>query len=236
MNSLAVILKRRHKFDLAEQSYLDSLATMKEALRMHPRNLDTRQSISQTTYNLGSLAMARQQPSKAQLYFEESLASVRTLISEFPSAPILQSQEIRTLTFLSLANKKLGDVAAAEQNLIAAHEAGLSINRQLRTPDLIHITSQALNNFGNLLMSQDQLDPAERYFFEAVELSMPLVEQGDTAHRGMLGAIAVLFHNLGGISQQQGDYDQMLERQSKSLAFHLRTVPKTLSTQVRIDC
>jgi serine/threonine protein kinase len=225
LNSFAIALKQQQRFEQAAATYRQALANNERALTQQPSNLRLRIDRTQTSSNLGSLELARDEPATALRFFAEAEAGLEQLMTEFPAALSLRTNRMRVLINHALTEKKLNHRDPAEAHLRTAIRLAKSTppGQQNSSVDYFHV--MAANNLVSLLTDRAAYADAATLVQEAIALlETRLANSSGPAYSvgGSLKMLANLHFNQGNIAEQQGQHKALIEPYAKSLHYHLR--------------
>jgi tetratricopeptide (TPR) repeat protein len=182
----AIALRARTRLPAAERACRRALALYTRA--EGPRSPD----VANALFELGQILEARDRLPAARAAYARSRAILGRPARGKDADPDVARLSIRVLTCLAGIDRQRGAYAAAERGFQAALR---EVTRVFGPRDLD--VASLLNNLGVLRKYQGRFAEAIVFYKRA----LPMLERG-----GDRGALATLYHNLGGIEHARGRY------------------------------
>lgn len=196
--SRAAVLFHLSRFDDAEQAYWAALEGLRAVMpENHP-------FIANALSDLGSLHEVRGEYDEARRLYADCL----TVLDG--QAHDNRDQRATLYHNLALVDRRVGDLDAAEGNLLQA----IAIRSEL-FPDGDRSTAKSLHNYGVLQLSRGDLEAAQPLLVEALEMRRRLFA-GDHPD------VVLSLNNIGSLYMRKGDADAALEVQIEAVEMSRR--------------
>jgi tetratricopeptide (TPR) repeat protein len=152
--------------------------------------------VANASFELAQILEARDQAREARVAYARARKILGAPAKGADADPDIARLSIQALTGAAGIDRQLGAYADAERGFRAA----LAETKRVFGPDDLDVAS-LLNNLGVLRKYQARFDEAVVFYRRA----LPMLEQS-AKRTGETGALATLYHNLGGIEHARGQY------------------------------
>jgi tetratricopeptide (TPR) repeat protein len=220
LNVFGEVKLQAKEFDVAEQSFQEGLAIVREMLRASPDVRLYRDDLAVSLIGMARAHVRRDAHTTARTYFEEAVAVQRELAQGRPPDRLLYNLQIH-LGELGDLYIRLGDRGEARKTF----EERLQVRRRryaLKPGDqqLLVDVSVALDRVGQLVREQGDLNGSRTYFEEALKIDRAAYKR--SASRREQENLVFSLTRIGDLDRQLGRQREALTPYEEALTFQRR--------------